>query len=621
MGIRVLHVGLGPIGAGVVRQVAERKGLTIVGGVDVDPAKSGRDLGDVVGLGRRLRIKVSDDLKGTLKAKAPDVVVLCTSSSLAAIVPQIDTIARAGTPIVSTTEELAYPAYSHKRLAVDHRRDRAQAEDRGPRHRRQSRVRDGRTTITLTGVCERVDRVEVDRVQDARIRRLPFQQKIGSGLTPEAFDTKVKEGSVRHVGLTESIAMIADAVGWTLDRITDDIVPKVATSAVSSDFIDRRTRPGLRPDSRRRWISKGRGAHPVAHGGISRRAGVVRCRADRGLAGALDEDRRRGARRHCHGLHRRQLNPQGAQVAAGAADDANPAHSVVFRRGNLGGAHRTTERVTPPPHPMRGGDTGRRKRVAPPPRLQTGRGARGPERMTPPPRPPHLECTLNVGAGSFLLSSDAPRPVEPSVIQGILRTRRFGGQRMVPSPSVPTLLLLDDDPGVLKVLSHLGGRAGFDVSTYEDPAGALDAVRQSAPDVAMVDLRLPRMGGLSVITEIKRSAPSCEVLLMSGYATVETAVEAVKRGAQDCVTKPFDISALLQKLDRLRLVIEARREDADRRADVAFESMIGSSPIMGDLFELIGRVAPHFTTALVTGETGYWQGTGCARAAPSGPPA
>ena len=70
-----------------------------------------------------------------------------------------------------------------------------------------------------------------------------------------------------------------------------------------------------------------------------------------------------------------------------------------------------------------------------------------------------------------------------------------------PSP-VPTLLLLDDDPGVLKVLSHLGGRAGFDVSTYEDPAGALDAVRQSAPDVAMVDLRLPRMGGLTVITDL-----------------------------------------------------------------------------------------------------------------------
>ena len=91
--------------------------------------------------------------------------------------------------------------------------------------------------ITLTGVCERVDRIEVDRVQDARIRRLPFQQKIGSGLTPEAFETKVRQGTVRHVGLTESIAMIADAVGWTLDRITDDIVPKLATAPVSSEFL------------------------------------------------------------------------------------------------------------------------------------------------------------------------------------------------------------------------------------------------------------------------------------------------------------------------------------------------------------------------------------------------
>ena len=237
MGIRVLHVGLGPIGAGVVRQVAGRKGLTIVGGVDVDPAKAGRDLGEVVGLGRRLRIKVSDDLKGALKAKTPDVVVLCTSSSLAAIVPQIETIARAGTPIVSTTEELAYPAYSHKRLAS--------VIDTIARKRKIAVLGTGvnpgfvmdALPITLTGVCERVDRIEVDRVQDARIRRLPFQQKIGSGLTPEAFEAKVRQGTVRHVGLTESIAMIADAVGWTLDRITDDIVPKIATAPVSSEFL------------------------------------------------------------------------------------------------------------------------------------------------------------------------------------------------------------------------------------------------------------------------------------------------------------------------------------------------------------------------------------------------
>ena len=91
--------------------------------------------------------------------------------------------------------------------------------------------------IALTAVCERVDRIVVNRMQDARIRRLPFQQKIGAGLTTEQFQKKVDDGSVRHVGLTESIAMIADAMGWTLDRITDDIQPKLATVTISSEFL------------------------------------------------------------------------------------------------------------------------------------------------------------------------------------------------------------------------------------------------------------------------------------------------------------------------------------------------------------------------------------------------
>ena len=72
------------------------------------------------------------------------------------------------------------------------------------------------------------DAIEVDRVQDARIRRLPFQQKIGAGLTREQFMDKVKSGSVRHVGLAESITMIATALNWKLDRVTDDIGPKIA---------------------------------------------------------------------------------------------------------------------------------------------------------------------------------------------------------------------------------------------------------------------------------------------------------------------------------------------------------------------------------------------------------
>jgi len=91
--------------------------------------------------------------------------------------------------------------------------------------------------IMLTAVCERVDRVYVNRVQDARMRRLPFQQKIGAGLTTEQFQKKVEDGSVRHVGFTESIAMIADSLGWTLDRISDEVQPRLAMVTVASEFL------------------------------------------------------------------------------------------------------------------------------------------------------------------------------------------------------------------------------------------------------------------------------------------------------------------------------------------------------------------------------------------------
>jgi hypothetical protein len=235
--IRVVHVGLGPIGTAVLKQIAGRPGFKIVGGVDVDPAKVGRDLGDVAGLPRRLGIKVSNDTARTLKSAHADIAVLCTSSSIKSVMADVTAIVKAKTPIVTTTEELAYPGYTHIRQA---RQIHALA--------RKAKVAVLSTgvnpgfamdalPIVLTAACERVDRVIVNRIQDARIRRLPFQQKIGAGLTTEQFQKKVEDGSVRHVGLTESVAMIADALGWRLDRISDDIAPKVAAVTTSSEFL------------------------------------------------------------------------------------------------------------------------------------------------------------------------------------------------------------------------------------------------------------------------------------------------------------------------------------------------------------------------------------------------
>ena len=229
--------GLGPIGAAVARQIVSRKGFQIVGAVDIDRAKVGLDLGDVIGLDKKLKVRVTNDVAGAIKGGKPDVAVLCTSSSLKQIMPQIEGVLKKKVAIVSTTEELSYPVGKNRALAkkIDALAKKARVAVVG------TGVNPGfamdALPITLTGICERVDSIRVDRIQDARSRRLPFQQKIGSGLNKEQFAQKVKDGSVRHVGLAESVQMIADAMGWKLDKVTDEIQPKIADKGVESELI------------------------------------------------------------------------------------------------------------------------------------------------------------------------------------------------------------------------------------------------------------------------------------------------------------------------------------------------------------------------------------------------
>ncbi len=235
--IRVLHVGLGPIGAAVARQVATRKGLRIVGAVDIDPLKVGQDIGAVIGIDRKFRVKVGVDVGKTITESKPDVAVLCTSSSLKGVLPELMEVLEHSVAVVTTTEEAAYPRTDNRVIAkrIDAAAKKAKVAVLG------TGVNPGFTMdalpIALSAVCERVDRIEVWRVQDARIRRLPFQQKIGAGLTPEEFQRRVENGRVRHVGFTESIQMIGDAMGWKLDEITDDVSAKIAETAVSSEWL------------------------------------------------------------------------------------------------------------------------------------------------------------------------------------------------------------------------------------------------------------------------------------------------------------------------------------------------------------------------------------------------
>jgi len=237
MPTRVIVIGLGPIGSAVARQLLTRRNFKVVAAVDIDPAKAGRDLGAVLGDGHRTGIKVQADVALAIRKTRPQVAVLCTSSSLKGLWPQLQAVFDRKVPVVSTTEELSYPWFSNRPLArrIDAAAKKAKVAVVG------TGVNPGfamdALPIMLTAICERVESVRVDRIQDARIRRLPFQQKIGSGLTPAQFAERVKKLTVRHVGLTESVAMIADSLGWKLERVTDEIRPKIARAPVASQFL------------------------------------------------------------------------------------------------------------------------------------------------------------------------------------------------------------------------------------------------------------------------------------------------------------------------------------------------------------------------------------------------
>ncbi len=235
--IRAIQYGIGPIGASIVKLLREKESIDIVGAIDSDPAKIGKDLSEVIGASDGpWGIKVSGDAKGVLDQSA-DIVMHTTSSSLPKVMDQLLACLDVGSCVVSTCEELSYPYRTHPELAA--KLDQA-AKDSGV-----ALVGTGvnpgfvmdKLVITLAGVSQRIDHVKALRVVDASKRRLPLQKKIGAGLSVDEFRAKVKEGTIKHVGLPESVAMVADSLGIRVDEITESIEPKVATDRVQTEFL------------------------------------------------------------------------------------------------------------------------------------------------------------------------------------------------------------------------------------------------------------------------------------------------------------------------------------------------------------------------------------------------
>ncbi len=233
--IDIVHMGLGPLGQKMIRSAVERGSFRLVGAADVDPAKIGKDLGEFCGV-KRLGIPISATLGDALRGKSPQVAVVTTVSSLAAFEPQLVALAKAKLPVVSTCEELFFPWRRQPELA--------RRIDQICRDEAIACVGTGVNPgflmdylpTALTGLCQKVTGVRVWRIQDASVRRVPFQQKIGAGLTLQEFEAKHKAGTLRHVGLPESVDFIAARLGWQLDRVTESLEPVIAERDVTTGY-------------------------------------------------------------------------------------------------------------------------------------------------------------------------------------------------------------------------------------------------------------------------------------------------------------------------------------------------------------------------------------------------
>jgi 4-hydroxy-tetrahydrodipicolinate reductase len=235
--LKVIHVGLGPIGQTIARLTLETDGLQVVGAADLSPSLGGKDLGTVLGLDRRVRVKVASDPARFLRKTRADVAILSTSSSLKAIKPQIVALVARGMNVVTTCEELAFPTPGHAAAFRD--------LDKLARKKKVSVLSTGvnpgyamdALALMLTGPCSAVNRISVTRIVDARTRRLPLQRKVGAGLNLAQFRRAITEGTVRHVGLLESAHMIASALGWKLDKVDETLEPAIAPRDLETDFL------------------------------------------------------------------------------------------------------------------------------------------------------------------------------------------------------------------------------------------------------------------------------------------------------------------------------------------------------------------------------------------------
>ena len=220
--IRFAVYGVGPIGSLIARYGLERDWMELVGAFDIDPAKIGKDVGEIIGLDKKIGVIVNRPSIDNLRSVKPDIVLHATGSFLDKVYPQILEIINVGSDVISTCETLSYPYYRYPELSI----------------KLDAEAKKNNSTILGAGInpgflldllptvmttpCVKIDRITARRVLDASKRRESFRKKIGLGLDPSTFNEKMEKGELTaHVGYAESVYLLADALKMKLDTVQE----------------------------------------------------------------------------------------------------------------------------------------------------------------------------------------------------------------------------------------------------------------------------------------------------------------------------------------------------------------------------------------------------------------
>ncbi|ACL70857.1 2,4-diaminopentanoate dehydrogenase [Halothermothrix orenii] len=241
MGFKIVVWGLGAMGSGMARLITEKRGLELVGGIDRDQNKKGKDLGKILG-GESLGIKVENDFNYTFKDA--DLVIIATTSFTREVFPQIERAVNNGLNVITIAEEMAYPEAQEAELA-----------DKIDKLARENGVTVLGTgvnpgfvldtlVVTLSAVSCKINKIKATRVNDLSPFGPTVMKTQGVGTTPEEFKEGVEKGEITgHIGFPESIRMIADTIGWDLDEIKEKREPIISNTHRETPYI--KVEPGM----------------------------------------------------------------------------------------------------------------------------------------------------------------------------------------------------------------------------------------------------------------------------------------------------------------------------------------------------------------------------------------